>query len=328
MRNPFQAVRLRGGCQGVCLRVVMDGPKVAVCGMLAFGCLGTSRSDGVNWKCLSEMARRRIEGIRAVVTGASSGIGREIAFAMGRAGAEQLLVARREERLRTVAEEVQTTGARVEVFAGDVTDPAARAGIVDACRERFGGLDVLINNAGIGALGYFADASEDRLRQIMEVNFFALVELTRAAIPLLSESEHAIVVNVSSVLGHCAVPRMAEYCASKFAVQGFSDAVRPELATLGIDVLVVSPGTTESEFFDNLIERRTGALLPGRPRTPASDVARDTVRAIERGRREIIPSRSGRLLCLGQRLVPRLTQSVIAWIDRREASAAADDTEA
>ena len=97
----------------------------------------------------------------------------------------------------------------------------------------------------------------------MEVNFFALVEMTRAALPLLKLGRQPIMVNISSILGHRGVPHMSEYCASKFAVQGFSEAIRAEFARLGIDVLVVSPGTTETEFFDRAIEHTSAAQMAG-----------------------------------------------------------------
>src|SRR5204862_1604528 len=137
--------------------------------------------------------------------------------------------------------------------------------------------------AGIGRLGPFEAADEARLRQIMEVNFFAPVEFIREALPLLAAGNKPIIVNVSSVLGHRAVPDKSEYCASKFALHGFSDALRAELAPQGIDVLLVSPSTTASEFFavaaghSDKRHARFGAM-------PAETVARRTVNAIAAGR--------------------------------------------
>ena len=102
-----------------------------------------------------------------------------------------------------------------------------------------------------------SQAGEERLRRVMEVNFFAPVELIRSAIPLLREGKRPLIVNISSVFGHRAVPRKSEYCASKFALHGFSDALRAELAREGIDVLLVSPSTTQSEFFDMVLEHES-----------------------------------------------------------------------
>ena len=133
---------------------------------------------------------------------------------------------------------------------GDITEPAIRGRLLDVARTEFGGLDCLINNAGMGGIGNFADTNESRLRRIMEVNFFAPLELTRLAIPKLRHGNRPLIVNVASVLGHRAVPKKSEYCASKFALHGFSDSLRSELAPQGIDVLIVSPSTTDTEFFD------------------------------------------------------------------------------
>ena len=119
---------------------------------------------------------------------------------------------------------------------------------MEAVQQETGGLDLLVNNAGVGALGEFAEADPQRLRTVMEVNFFAPAELIRAAMPLLRAGEQPMIVNIGSVLGHRAVPLKSEYCASKFALHGFSDAVRAELADQGIDLLMVSPSTTQRSF--------------------------------------------------------------------------------
>jgi short-subunit dehydrogenase len=144
----------------------------------------------------------------------------------------------------------------------------------------------------------------------MEVNFFAPVELTRAALPQLRLSAHPIVVNIGSVLGQCAVPWKSEYCASKFALHGFSDSLRAELDSQGIDVLVVSPSTTDTEFFDSAM----GA--PGRTTfrmsMSAEAVARATVRAIRKGRKAIILSWGGRVFVWSNRVCPSLIRQLLA----------------
>ena len=258
------------------------------------------------------MSKREIQGSRAIVTGASSGIGREIALELARQRAELVVVARREERLRELADEIHAGGGRVEVVAGDVTDPATRQRAVDAAQASFGGLDILVNNAGIGAVGLLEHADAKRVRQVMEVNFFALVEMTRLALPLLKLGTNPIVVNIGSVLGHRGVPFRSEYCASKFAVHGFSEAIRAEFSAHNIDVLLVSPGATDTEFSQSVVEH-TGepSWIEPRP-VPAAKVARKAVRAIRRGRHEIIPYGWGRLLYWLNRLSPRLIDHFMA----------------
>jgi len=246
------------------------------------------------------------------VTGASGGIGRAIALELARAGVDQVLVARREDRLAAVAKEVALLGRRAEAVVGDVTDSAIRQRALETAREKLGGLDVLVNNAGVSAHGRFADADPDRLRPIMETNFFAPVELIRAALPLLREGRAPIVVNIGSVLGQRGCPHKSEYSASKFALRGFSEALRAEFASLGIDVLVVTAGPTDTEFFKHLIEEH--GELPwggGKPVSPER-VARATIRAIERGRHEIIPSWRGWLLATANRFFPRLVDRAMA----------------
>ena len=209
--------------------------------------------------------KRKIRGARAIVTGASSGIGREVARELARQRAKVVITARRRERLEELAAQIAAAGGRAECVAGDITDPAVRAATIETAQSCFGGLDILVNNAGVGALGLFDGADPQRVRHVMEVNFFALVEMTRLALPLLKQGNRPIVVNISSILGHRGVPYNSEYAASKFAVCGFSESVRAEWAAAGIDVLVVSPGTTDTEFFDKVIAR-TGC--PPGPSTP------------------------------------------------------------
>ncbi len=257
------------------------------------------------------MARRSIAGCRGIVTGASSGIGKALARELVVQGARLLVVARREERLRELATSLAGAGGQVEVFAGDITSPEARAEMIDRAAAVFGGLDLLVNNAGIGAMGRFDEATSDRLRRVMEVNFFAPAELIRLALPLLRTGRRPMIVSVGSVLGHRGVPYCAEYCASKFALRGLSESLRAELFPLGIDVLVASPARTDTEFFAQAInpEQSRWPKLRG---TPVETVARRTVTAIRRGRHEVVPTASGKLMVLASRLVPRVMDCVLA----------------
>jgi short-subunit dehydrogenase len=257
------------------------------------------------------MAQRGLTDRRALVTGASSGIGRALAIELARHGVDLVLLARREDRLAEVAREVSQHGRRAIAVAGDVTDPAARRRAIETAQNELGGLDILINNAGIAAHGRFAEADPARLRPIMEVNFFGPVELIRESLPLLRAGQQPIIVNIGSILGLRGCPHKSEYSASKFALHGFSEAVRPELAALGIDVLVIAAGPTETEHFDVLIEDK-GELPWGNPRRkPAAEVAREIVRAIQRGKHEVITSWRGRLWVLLNRISPRLVDRIM-----------------
>jgi short-subunit dehydrogenase len=255
---------------------------------------------------------RSLVNRRALVTGASSGIGRALAIALAERGADLVLFARRQDRLEEVAREISKLGRRAVPVAGDVTDSSARRRALDAAQNEFGGLDILVNNAGVAAHGRFAEADPGRLRPIMEVNFFAPVELIRESLPLLRAGTQPMIVNVGSILGERGCPHKSEYSASKFALHGFSEAVRPELARLGIDVLVVAAGPTETEHFDNLIEDRGELPWRNPSRTPAQKVAQEIVRAIELGRHKVITGRRSRIWVLLNRLSPRLVDWIMA----------------
>ena len=163
------------------------------------------------------MARRRIAGSRILITGASQGIGRALAVEAAAQGAKVLAAARNEVLLRELADEVHHKGGILETVMADVTGAEDRGRMVETARRAFGGLDVLVNNAGIGATGHFIDAGEERLRKIMEVNFFALAELTRLAVPVLKNGNKPAIVNVSSAVGKRALPARSEYSASNVA---------------------------------------------------------------------------------------------------------------
>ncbi|HUY90672.1 MAG TPA: SDR family NAD(P)-dependent oxidoreductase [Pirellulales bacterium] len=259
------------------------------------------------------MARRNLAGSRILITGASSGIGWALALELARAGAKLLLCARRAERLEALASEIRDLGGQAEIAVGDVTNADLRRAALAVAQDRFGGLDILVNNAGISAHGPFDQAGPERLRKIMEVNFFALAEMTREALPLLRQGRQPLVVNVGSILGHRGIPFQSEYCASKFAVRGLSESLRAELTKYGIDLLVVSPGTTDTEFFDHLLEKQGEMPWPEQPGVPASFVAQRTVRAMRLGRHEIVPNFRGRLLVYLNRFAPWL---VDRWMEK------------
>jgi short-subunit dehydrogenase len=256
--------------------------------------------------------RRSIQGSRMLITGASQGIGRALAEAAALRGARVVAAARSAELLREFDEQVRGRGAALETVCADVTSPEDRRRMVDAARERLGGLDVLVNNAGIGATGHFAEASPERLRKIMEVNFFGLTETTRAFLPLLKQGNRPAIVNISSIAGKRGIPARSEYSASKFAVQGFSEALRAELAKDGIDVLVICPGLTQTNFSQNMLEQKARLPMDHLRGMSAGQVARATLGAIERGKNEVCLTFKGKLMVFVSRFFPRLADRIAA----------------
>ena len=251
----------------------------------------------------------------AIVTGASSGIGRCLCELLVARGATVVATARRQERLDQLVESATGKGSIISV-AGDITDASIRGRLVEVAGQvasdvSGGRIDLLVNNAGIGALGAFADASPDRLRQIMEVNFFAPLELTRACLPLLRKGRSPVICNIGSVLGHRAVPNKSEYCASKFAMHGFSDSLRAELVGDNIQVTLVSPSTTRSEFFDSLVETDEGQSSKSIGSWPPEKVARATLAAIQARRSEVILSLGGKALVYADRIAPPVMNAIL-----------------
>jgi short-subunit dehydrogenase len=257
------------------------------------------------------MPYRSLTNRRALITGASSGIGRALALELARRGVDLVLVARRQDRLEEVAREVEALKQRAILVVGDITDPDTRHRAIEAARSELGGLDILINNAGVAAHGRFHESSPERIRPLFEVNFFAPVELIREAIPLMKEGVRPIIVNIGSILGERASPHKSEYSASKFALHGFSEALRPELGKLGIDVLVVAAGPTETEHFDVLLEGSKRLPWGDPPRQSADAAARTIVRAIKYDRSFVVTGWRARIFLLANRLFPRIVDRFV-----------------
>jgi short-subunit dehydrogenase len=256
------------------------------------------------------MGRRDIRGLRILITGASQGIGRALAEAAASRGARVLAAARSGPLLAELAASVRAAGGVIETVEADVTEAADRSRMVQAAEQHFGGLDVLVNNAGIGATGHFAEVGPDRLRKIMEVNFFGLTETTRVCLPALKKGNTPAIVNISSIAGKRGIPARSEYSASKFAVQGFSEALRAELDKDGIEVLVVCPGLTQTNFSQNMLEQKALMKMDHlRGMTPQA-VAVAALQTLERGTHEVCLTAGGRLLVLVSRFFPRLADRV------------------
>jgi short-subunit dehydrogenase len=256
--------------------------------------------------------RRNIADARILITGASHGIGRALAEAAAARGAKVIAVARSEDQLEELAGKVRAQGGSIVTVTGDITDADDRRRMVDAAIQHLGGIDILVNNAGIGATGHFADAGPDRLRKIMEVNFFGLTETTRAFLPLLRQGKQPAIVNISSIAGKRGIPARSEYSASKFAVQGFSEALRAEVAKDGIDVLIVCPGLTQTNFSKNMLEQKALVQMDHMRGMTSEEVALATIASIESNRREVCLTAQGRFIVFISRFFPRLADRIAA----------------
>jgi short-subunit dehydrogenase len=275
--------------------------------------------------------KRIISGSKVVITGASSGIGAALVWELAKEGADMLITARRGERLDEIIAKVQSqfsdyspsVGTRKIVsVVGDITDSGVRDAVVSAAREQLGGLDILINNAGVGATCLVEAVTQDTLRKIFDVNFFALFGMTQIALPLLKESARLrlnkdmgvrpMVVNLSSIVGLRGVPHYGVYGAAKFAVNGLSETMRAEFCKEGIDVLVVCPGTTSTEFFDVLYQSSSAPSMPIHSSVTPEYVAKRIVKAMKKGKHKIIPYFQAVILNYLNRFVPCFVDWIMA----------------
>ncbi|GHT22049.1 glucose dehydrogenase [Planctomycetales bacterium] len=248
--------------------------------------------------------KRTLQHKRILITGASSGIGAALAVQLAHEGADIVLLARREERLKHVAERCGSQH-KVEIIAGDVTDSAVRQRALQTSVEKFGGLDILVNNAGAGTTALLENTTAETVRRLFEVNFFSMLELTQLALPELKKGNEPLVVNLSSIVGLRGVPHYGVYGAAKFAVAGLSESIRAEFNQHGIGVLCVCPGTTQTEFFDVLYQSDSAPDMPVHKAVTPEYVAEKIVRAMKSGKHKIIPYFQAVILDSMNRFCPR-----------------------
>jgi short-subunit dehydrogenase len=256
--------------------------------------------------------RRELRGRRILITGASSGIGRSLAEQVAAAGARVVLAARSGDKLDELAASLSPHNPDVVAVAADVTRDEDRRRLLDSTVQRFGGLDVLVNNAGVASFAHFADCTEAVLRAIMEVNFFAPAELIRLAIPLLTEGQQPAIVNVASMCGRRGMPAWSEYSASKFALCGLTEALRAELSRYEIDVLLILPGLTASGLRKALLQATGRMDIKFEDGMPPEQVAAGIVRALRKNRSETVLGGEARWLLRFHRFFPRLLDWLIA----------------
>jgi NADP-dependent 3-hydroxy acid dehydrogenase YdfG len=195
-----------------------------------------------------------LDGRTALVTGASSGIGAATARALGLEGAAVAVAARRADRLDALVAELETGGARAIAIELDVTDEASCRAAVATTVARFGGLDLLVNNAGLMLIGPVDGAQTEDWRRMLATNTLGLMYMTHAALPEMLDLEVADIVNVSSVAGRTTSPGAAVYNATKWAVNGFSESLRQEVTTRGVRVSLVEPGAVGTELTSHITD--------------------------------------------------------------------------
>jgi short-subunit dehydrogenase len=264
-----------------------------------------------------------------VITGASSGIGRAAAHRFAERGCRLVLAARREERLDEVVAECEERGGTAISAVVDVADEAAVDHLANVAIRHYRGIDVWINNAGIMMLGPFWKTPAADFRRLIETNLFGVVNGARAVLPHFLRRGRGILINTASIVGHVGQPDSTAYVASKFAVRGFSIALREDLTDHpDIHVCMVSPSSTDTPLWQHTANYTGRAFEAFRPVYDANDVAAAMVSLAERPRREVVVGTMGKVTVQQHRLIPELTERQMAEMTRariyRDAPASPD----
>jgi short-subunit dehydrogenase len=254
--------------------------------------------------------RMNLKGCRTLLTGAGSGIGRSLALALGAQGARLVLVGRNEKKLSEVAREIVHAGGYALTLPEDLSLPERHEPLVFSAATRLGGIDLLINNAGVSSFGEYAQENPADIDNLINTNITAPLLLTRAVLPRMLSAKYGRIVNVGSILGSIGFPHFAAYSASKFALRGFSEALRRELSGTGVGVTYVAPRTTRTAFNSDAlykISAESGSAVDD----PAT-VAAIILEAITQDRDEIYIGWPEKLAVRLNALLPRLVSGAIS----------------
>jgi NAD(P)-dependent dehydrogenase (short-subunit alcohol dehydrogenase family) len=255
----------------------------------------------------------KLKGRIAVVTGAGSGIGRAIAVALSSRGCHLALADIDEAGMAKTAEQIAAQGVRVSQHRLDVSDAGAVAGFPDQVIAQHRGADLLVNNAGVALGGTFEQVAESDFEWLFAINFWGVVRMTRAFLPLLRRSEEGHIVNISSIYGLIAPPGQTAYAASKFAVRGFSMSLRHELQGTGIGITAVHPAGVATSIAKNArvskgvpaeeVEKRR-RIAETLLRMPPETAGEIIVRGVERRKARVLVGTDAKIVSIIERLLP------------------------
>ena len=259
-----------------------------------------------------------LAGAVVAITGASSGIGRECALAFAARGARIAIGARRLDRLEEIAELVRGRGGEALAMATDVGEEGRVEAFVRATVDRYGRLDVMVNNAGYGIRGAVATLPVEAHERLMRVNYLGTVRGCRAAVPIMVAQGRGVIINVSSIVGHRSLPTGGAYAATKAAQISLTEALRVELRGTGVHACSVHPVGTDTEFGE-VQARESGDSQPKPlgPQQPARVVAEAIVRCAEKPRPEVYPYGPSRAIVWLSAIAPGLVDRLAARAARK-----------
>jgi dehydrogenase/reductase SDR family member 7B len=248
-----------------------------------------------------------------IITGASSGIGKALAFAFGQEGAKIVITGRKKEPLFEVSEALKIQGIDNLPIISDVSIEAHNADVINKTIEKYGKIDVLINNAGISMRSMFEDCDVDVIKKVMDINFYGTVYATKYALPYIKETKGSI-VGVSSIAGYRGLPVRTGYSASKFAMNGFLEALRTELLHTGVHVLTACPGFTASNIRVASLgsdgNSKGESMRDEGNMTSSEKVAQYILKAVKNRDRDMVLTLQGKMVVFLNKWLPKLTDKL------------------
>jgi short-subunit dehydrogenase len=256
------------------------------------------------------LSQRNLQNRVIIITGASAGIGKETAVLLAKEKCRLALAARRKDRLESLSQEIRDLGTEALPLQTDVSDEAQVDRLIQKTVEHFGRLDILVNNAGYGLFAKVEDTTVQELQTIFATNFGGTFYAIKAALPVMRRQHHGHIINVSSVAGKRGFPLSGAYCATKFAMNGLTESLRSELMGSGIDVSLVLPVSTTTEFFDVAKNKSDRPSKPLGIVQSAHQVGKAIVRCAKNPKAEVLAYPPSKILILLNAISP----SLVDWL--------------
>ncbi|WP_083631331.1 SDR family oxidoreductase [Labilibacter marinus] len=255
------------------------------------------------------------------ITGASSGIGEELAYAYAREGARLVLTARREDKLNAVKERCLKYTKECFVFPADLSSTDHLQDLVQRVLQKMGAIDILVNNAGMSQRSLAKETPLVNDRKIMELNFFSAIALTKLILPVMLQNQSGHIVAVSSIVGKFGFPMRSAYSAAKHALQGYFESLRAEVKADHIKVTIVSPGRVKTEVSKNALTKdgtAHGQMDAGQEKGMQADVcAKKIVKAIKKGKKDVLIGGSELLMVYIYKYLPSLYYNLVTKISSK-----------